>query len=114
MGPDLTTIGMSRSAEYLRQSILDPGAGVQQRYWVVRATDVSGKNYEGFLMNEDTYTLQIIEMSQRLHSLDRSSLQALGIDKTSKMPSYQRRLSEEQVNQLVAYLSSLRPRGGTQ
>lgn len=111
MGPDLSEIGRTRSAEHLRQAILDPNADVRPRFWVVRATASSGKKYEGFLMNEDTYSVQFIDFSHRLHSLEKSSLQAFQIDKTSKMPSYQGKLSEEQVAQLVGYLSSLRPTG---
>ena len=114
LGPDLSTIGKTRSPDHLRRSILEPGAEVQPRYQVVRATDSAGKKYEGFLMNEDTYTIQFIDMSQQLHSLEKSSLRSLQIDKTSKMPSYRGRLSEEQISLLVAYLSSLRPSGGAQ
>jgi putative heme-binding domain-containing protein len=113
-GPDLSAIGRTRSAEHLRQSILDPDADVRQRYWVVRVTDDGGKNSEGFLMNEDTYTVQFIDTSGRLHSLQKADLRSFGIDKTSKMPSYRSKLSADQVSQLVAYLSSLRPAGGTQ
>lgn len=112
MGPDLSTIGSSRSAAYLRQSILDPNADVRQRYWVVRVTDSAGNTSDGFLMNEDTYTVQFIDSAERLHSLEKAGLKSYGIEKTSKMPSYRGRLSADRVDQLVAYLASLRPAGG--
>ncbi len=114
MGPDLSTIGKTRSQENLRQSILEPGAQVPSRYWVVTITDGTGSQSEGFLMNQDTYTIQFIDMSLRLHSVEKSTLKTLRIDKKSKMPSYQGRLSEEQVTHLVAYLSSLGPVGSVQ
>ena len=114
MGPDLSEIGESRSVAYLRQSILDPGAEVARRYWVVRVTDGAGGTLEGFLMNEDTYTLQFIDMSGRLHSMEKAALKSYRIDKISKMPSYKGKLSDEQLGQLVGYLSSLRPAGGAQ
>jgi len=114
IGPDLSAIGKTRSAEHLRQSILDPSADVPRRYWVVSATDAAGKAFEGLLMNEDTYTLQFIDMSGRLHSMEKAGVQSYKIARISKMPSYKGKLDDQQVNQLVAYLSSLRPSGGVQ
>ena len=114
MGPDLSSIGKTRSVEHLRQSILEPNADVRQRYYVVSITDASGKTSEGFLMNEDTYTIQFIDFSGRLSSVEKAHLKSLRIDRVSKMPSYQGRLSNDEVDGLVAYLSSLRPAGGAQ
>ena len=113
-GPDLSAIGKSRSVDHLRQSILDPNADVRQRYWVVTITDADGKKIDGFLMNEDTYTIQFIDNAGRLYSLEKASLESFKIDRVSKMPSYKDKLSDDELTPLVAYLSSLRPVGGTQ
>jgi putative heme-binding domain-containing protein len=113
LGPDLTHAGQTRSPEFLRQSIVDPNADVQPRYWVVRCRDGSGSEYEGFLMNEDTYTVQFIDIQERLHSFPKAELKEYRVEKTSKMPSsYKLTLSDEQIQDLVAYLSSLRAAGG--
>ena len=112
LGPDLTEIGARRSVEHLRQAILDPNADVRVRYWVATATDRTGQRYEGFTMNEDTYSVQIMDMSERLHTLVKSDLESYKVDKISRMPSYAGKLSEQQVNELVAFLSSQRPAGG--
>src|SRR5579872_3659172 len=61
-GPDLSQIGKTRSLEHLRQSIVDPDADVQPRYWVASFKDGAGKSVEGFIMNEDTYTVQLMDM----------------------------------------------------
>jgi cytochrome c oxidase cbb3-type subunit 3 len=114
MGPDLSSIGMTRSVDHLRQSILDPGADVRQRYCVVNITDGAGKTIDGFLMNEDTYTIQLIDTVGRLYSLEKAGLKSFRIDRISKMPSFKGKLSDVDVNALVAYLSSLRPAGGAQ
>lgn len=114
MGPDLSSIGRSRSVDHLRQSVLDPNADVRQRYCVVTVTDAAGKTVEGFLMNEDTYTVQFIDSAGRLYSLEKNGLKSLKIDRVSKMPSYKGNLSDDELNALVAYLSSLRPAGGAQ
>ena len=115
LGPDLTLIGQSRSAEYLRTSLLDPNADVNARYRVVSFRDDSGKDYRGFLMNEDTYTVQMIDMREQLHSFDKSGLKNYKVEAKSQMPSYKGTLNESQVQDVVAYLASLRPQsqGGT-
>jgi cytochrome c oxidase cbb3-type subunit III len=114
MGPDLSSIGKTRSTDHLRQSIVEPNADVRQRYCVVSITDATDKTTEGFVMNEDTYTIQFIDPSGRLYSVEKAGLKSLRIERVSKMPSYKGRLSENQVDGLVAYLSSLRPAGGAQ
>jgi len=110
LGPDLTRIGEMRSPDYLRRAIIDPGADVPQGYKVFRCTDQSGKQYEGFIMNEDTYSVQFIDMSEELHSMLKSELKDYHIEKTSKMPSYKGALSASELQDLVAWLSSLRLR----
>ena len=109
LGPDLTQIGKTRSLEYLRRSILDPDADVPQQYRVVSFLDASGNRVQGFVMNEDTYSVQLIDMSERLHSYQKSTLNDYRIDETSKMPQYRDSLNGGQLNDLVAYLASLRP-----
>jgi putative heme-binding domain-containing protein len=109
LGPDLSQIGTMRSVENLRQSIIDPGADVQPRYWVVSFQDASGKEVQGFLMNEGTYNVQFMDMQEQLHSYEKAALQNYKVEKISKMPSYRDSVTNEQVNDLVQYLSSLRP-----
>lgn len=112
MGPDLTNIGKIRSTPHLRQAVVDPGGDVRQRYWVVDLVRDDGKAVSGFLMNEDTYSVQMIDFGGQLHSYAKSGLQKYSIGKTSKMPSYRNKLQKQQVDDLVAYLSSLRPGKG--
>jgi len=114
LGPDLTHIGQTRSTEHLRQSIIDPNADVRQRYWVVSCKDTSGKEYEGFLMNEDSYTVQFMDMHEQLHSLAKAELRDYRVEKISKMPSYKGAWRDQELQDLVAYLSSLRSPGVSQ
>ena len=112
LGPDLTYIAQIRSPAHLRQSVVDPNADVRPPYWVVTCTDSSGRKYEGFLMNEDTYTIQFLDMQEQLRSFLKTELKDYRVQQVSKMPSYKSALSEEQLNDLVTYLELLRlPRG---
>jgi putative heme-binding domain-containing protein len=107
-GPDLSTIGSQRSVEHLRQAIFDPDATVLRAYWVAKVTLENGATHAGFLRNEDTHTVQILDFSQGLISLSRHDFRKFEIDKHSIMPSYQGRLTGDEANDLVAYLWSLK------
>ena len=49
--------------------------------------DDSGKPVEGFVMNEDTYTVQLIDEQEHLVSLTKSDIREFETGKTSPMPS---------------------------
>jgi cytochrome c oxidase cbb3-type subunit 3 len=110
LGPDLSEIGASRSVEHLRQSLMDPNADVAPRYWTVRFMDASGQAVKGFCLNEDSYTVQLLDMQGQLRSYNKDGLKEFEISKFSTMPSYADSLTARQVNDLVAFLSSLRPK----
>jgi len=109
-GPDLSVIGSQRSVEHLRQSILDPNAKVLRHDWVAKITLENGASYSGFLLNEDTHSVQILDFSKGLKSLSKHDFRKFDIDKTSAMPSFQGKLNESELNDLVAYLWSLKRR----
>jgi len=51
----------------------------------------------------------LMDMNQQLHSYEKAVVKQYKVEKTSKMPSYKESLTTEQLNDLVAYLASLRP-----
>ncbi len=108
-GPDLSLIGSQRSPEHLRLAILDPNAQVQREFWVAKVTYENGTEYSGFLINEDSYAVQILDFARGLLSLSKHDFRKFEISKSSLMPSYQGRLSPAEVDDLVAYLWSLQP-----
>jgi len=112
MGPDLTHIGSSRALRHLREALTNPDADVRQRYWLVTATGADGRPVSGFLLNEDTYTVQLFDEAGNLRSLEKSGLRGYNVAKKSKMPSFAK-LAAGELDDLVAYLSSLRRPGGS-
>jgi len=110
-GPDLSVIGSQRSVEHLRQAILAPNTTVLREYWVAKITHENGATYSGFVMNEDTHIVQILDFTRGLQSLAKRDFRKFDIDKSSVMPSYQGRLSQNEVTDLVAYLWSLQRPG---
>ncbi len=110
-GPDLTQIGSQRSLEHLRQAILDPNAKVLREFWVAKVTMENGTKYSGFLLNEDTHTIQILDPARGLQSLSKHDFRRFDVDKSSAMPSYRGKLNENEVNDLVAYMWTLKRQG---
>jgi hypothetical protein len=60
-------------------------------------------------LNEDTYTIQLLDAQRDLISLQKADLRSLRVEnKASPMPSYEGKLSASELDDLIAYLSSLR------
>ncbi len=109
VGPDLSDVGLRRGADYLRQALVSPGATVAEGYLLVRARTRAGDEVTGVRMNEDTFTIQLRDQAGGIHSLSKMELEEL--EKAfgeSLMPSYETELSSEELEDLIAYLASLR------
>ena len=74
----------------------------------VRLVTKDGTVINGRRLNEDTYSIQIIDDRERLHSLLKTDLREFTILKTSPMPSYKDTLSSEELADVLAYLLSLK------
>jgi putative heme-binding domain-containing protein len=107
-GPDLTDIGTLRSATMLQQTLLDPTAYLLPINRPIRAVTKDGRTINGRRLNEDTYTVQLLDEGGRLVSLDKSSLKHYQVLTASPMPSYREKLSTEEISDVVAYLLSLK------
>ena len=109
-GPSLTEVGSSRRAGELQRALLDPSADIRSDSRQVRAFTREGATITGRLLNQDTYTLQLMESSGRLRLLDKATLKEITILKESPMPSYKGKLDAQELADMVAYLRSLRGR----
>jgi len=110
VGPDLSEVGATRSAGSLFRSITDPTTQMMPINRPVRAVTKDGKVVNGRRLNEDTYTVQLIDDQERLLSLDKSELREYKISTTSPMPSFKGTLSADELGDVVAYLLSLKGR----
>ena len=109
MGPDLTQIGARRNAAYLREALIAPEAALPEGFMQVRLTTKTGEYFTGIILNEDTYSVQIRDLADRLHSFWKDELSEFRRERgTSPMPSYRNKLSPADLDDLVSYLASLR------
>jgi putative heme-binding domain-containing protein len=101
-------VGARRSHAELRESIADPDAQVASEYWSVAATTSNGRKVRGIRLNEDTFSFQLREENGRLLSLLKRDLKDVELNRRSPMPSFKDKLSEAQMDDVIAWLVSLR------
>jgi hypothetical protein len=77
-----------------------------ETYLPVHVTTADGKTVDGVLLNEDTYSLQMIGNDNQLHLYDRTKLRRIVVDPKSLMPTdYDKRLSADEFKDLMAFLT---------
>ena len=108
VGPNLSEIGSARSAGSLQRSMLDPTSQMMPINRPVRVVKKDGSTISGRRLNEDTYTLQLIDDRERLHSLLKSDIREYNVSMTSPMPSFKGKLSDDEIADVLAYLLSLK------
>ena len=108
LGPDLSRVAERRDHNELRADLLDPDAEVEPRWWTVTATTADGAVVEGLRMGEDTFTLRLIDADERLWSFAKRELRSYARSKASTMPGARETLAAGEVDDLVAYLFTLR------
>ena len=108
VAPDLSDVGTSRAASSLQQSVIDPSSMMIPIDRPVRIVTKDGKTITGRRLNEDTYTIQLIDAQEHLLSLLKTDVREYTILKTSSMPSYKDRLNDQELADLVAYLVTLK------
>lgn len=122
LGPDLSRIGSSRSTDYLVDVIRDPNKkakewpleadphfGPPAVYKTVLVKTLDGTCTVGVPRNEDSFSIQLMDQGEQLHMFLKKNLEEVVHDRQSMMPEYtERMLSEKDLQDLLAYLDSLR------
>jgi len=118
LGPDLTATGMARSVDYIVDSMRNPSRRLaqgiseamkefSQEYETVNVVDDRGQKFQGVVLNEDNFTLQMIDTREQLHLFEKEKLRSLEKTRESLMPKYDdKMLPEKDLQDIVAYLLS--------
>src|SRR5438094_1228092 len=112
LGPDLTEIGAVRRMIELERSLIEPNAEILLQNRMVRLVTRDGITIAGRLLNQDTFTVQLIDSKERLLSFQKSSLTEYAFIDKSPMPTYRDKLNPGELADLVSYLVSLKGIGG--
>jgi putative heme-binding domain-containing protein len=110
VGPALTDIGAQRRAVDLLRSLVDPSAEIRPENRSVRVTMRDGRTLTGRFLNQDTFSIQLIDATDKLMSIDKSTVRESTLLTTSPMPSFKDKLSAQELADVVSYLASLKGR----
>jgi putative heme-binding domain-containing protein len=108
VAPNLSDIGTQRSPGSLQRTLLDPSSQMMPINRPVRLVKKDGTIINGRRLNEDTYSIQLVDDKERLHSVLKADLKEFTISKTSPMPSYKGTLSSDEIADVLGYLLSLK------
>ncbi len=108
LGPELTDIGSQRRAVELQQSILEPNDEILPQNRFFRVVTRDGNTINGRLLNQDAFTVQLLDSKERLLSFSKSDLKEYAFIDKSPMPSYKGKLSTTELTDLVSFLVSLK------
>lgn len=115
-GPDLTSAGISRTVESLVESVRNPSQRLAwglteptkefaQRYETVIVVTPDGKEIKGVTMNEDSFSLQLMDTADNIHLLEKDKLRSIKKSDKSLMPVYPpATLTDKDLNDIIAYL----------
>ena len=113
MGPDLTRVGRRRSLAYLRESVLEPNADLTPGYPTITVVRRNGKQIVGVQRGFDNFSVQLMDAREAVHSFLRSDLRSVKREFRSLMPdNYWSLFGEAELNNLLAYMVSLRGKEG--
>jgi cytochrome c oxidase cbb3-type subunit III len=118
IGPDLTNIAGTRKTTEIINALTKPqhrvlGDGgvhleelpVMDTYNAVHIALKDGKSLDGVLLNQDSYSLQIIGSDNEFHHIDRADIRTL-TTKPPLMPTdYDKRLTPAEFTDLMAFLT---------
>ncbi len=107
-GPDLSHIGELRTAAELTQSLRAPDAVILPTNRQYTVTTQDGANITGRLMNQDVYTVQLMDGSGKLRSFAKADLTEQGFAPSPMGALSSEDWTDQEVADLVAYLASLR------
>ncbi len=108
VGPDLSDVGASYSAEQIRAALVSPKKDVAPQHRSIRLVTKDGQTVTGRILNQDGFSVQIIDSSSQLRSFLKSNLREYTIITANPMPAYGDKMSAEDMTALVQYLSSLK------
>jgi len=119
LGPELSGVGGSRTREALIDSVREPSRRLAwgltestkefpQEYESATAVTADGKTIRGVTLNEDSFTVQIMDSNERIHLLEKDKLKSFEKTRESAMPKYDADvLSDKDLEDIVAFLVSM-------
>jgi putative heme-binding domain-containing protein len=119
LGPDLSAVGASRTHEALVESVRNPSRRLAwglaestkefpQEYETVTAVTQDGKQVKGVTLNEDSFTVEVMDSDEQIHALEKDKLKSFQKSRESMMPKYNNdTLSDKDLEDILAFLAGV-------
>jgi cytochrome c oxidase cbb3-type subunit 3 len=119
LGPDLTAVAETRTTDFLVDSVRNPSRRIAQglteatkefpqEYETVTVVTSDGKEIKGVTLNEDSFSIQMMDQSEQIHLFEKDKLRSFSKSRISLMPAYNTSLlSDQDLQDIVAYLLSV-------
>jgi len=119
LGPELTVVGGARTVEAIKESVRNPSRRLAwgltepskefaQQYETITVVTAEGKEIKGVALNEDHFTVQMMDTNEQIHLLEKDKLLSFKKSRESIMPKYDASvLSDKDLDDIVAYLISI-------
>ena len=119
LGPDLTGVAGSRTREAIIDSIRNPSRRLAwglteatkefpQEYESVTVVTADGKQIKGVTLNEDSFSVQMMDSGEHVYLLEKSQLKSFQKSRESAMPQYNSDvLSDKDLDDIVAFLGRM-------
>jgi hypothetical protein len=92
----------------IERSLLDPDAEIAPQKRPFHIVTKFATSVDGRLLNQDMFTVQILDTKQQLRSFSKSDLRAYSFVDKPPMPSYRDKLTPQELADIIAYLVTLR------
>lgn len=118
LGPDLSSVAITRTMDSLVESIrrpsrrlawglTEPTKEFAQEYETATVVTSNGQQITGVTLNEDQFTIQIMDTAEHIHSFEKKDLRSCRTSRQSLMPPYApTMLSDQELRDIIAYLFS--------
>ena len=119
VGPDLTSVGTSRTVDSLTEAVRNPSRRLAwglteatkefpHEYETVTVITANGEEIKGVTLNEDSFTLQMMDTAEHLRLLEKDKLRSINKTRQSLMPIYNADLlSDKDLHDIIAFLISV-------
>jgi putative heme-binding domain-containing protein len=107
IGPALNGVGGRRTADKIRTAIVSPHPTLDPNNNLVRLTTPDGKTLVGRLLSQDDHDVRIIDASGEVATYSKPGLLRFTMIDTNPMPSFEGKITGEDLDSLVRYLGSL-------
>jgi putative heme-binding domain-containing protein len=109
LGPDLSRIGAARSRAALVAKIRGTSTSIRAGYEPVTLVTREGERVRGVRKNEDNFSIQVMDMRERIQGYLKANLSSLVHESQSLMPAYGAdRISDRALDDVLRYLGTLR------